>query len=92
MPAKKTVKKVPVKKAPAVKKVIAKALVATASEGKVIAKIEALQKDGFAVTLKCEGRNKQVKCGECIIEYIRTNKPVELIGMKSGMAARTVQL
>jgi len=88
MPVKKAVKKAPAKKKAVVKKVSP----ATASESKVIEKIAALHKDGFAVTLKCEGRNKQVKCGECIINYIRTNKPIELIGMKSGMAARTVQL
>jgi hypothetical protein len=90
MPVKKSVKKAPVKK-----KVIAKKVVvspATLAESKVSDKIAALHKDGFAVTLKCEGRNKQVKEGECILEYIRVNKPIELVGMKSGMAARTVQL
>ena len=90
MPVKKSVKKAPVKK-----KVIAKKVVvspASLAESKVIEKIAALQESGFAVTLKCEGRNKQVKPGECILEYIRANKPVELVGMKSGMAARTVQL
>ena len=88
MPAKKTVKKAPVKK----KAVIKKVAPASLAESKVIDKITALQEDGFAVTLKCEGRNKQVKPDECILEYIRVNKPVELVGMKSGMAARTVQL
>lgn len=90
MPVKKSVKKAPVKK-----KVIAKKVAvspASLAESKVIEKIAGLHKAGFAVTLKCEGRNKQVKADECILEYIRVNKPIELVGMKSGMAARTVQL
>ena len=106
MALKKAVKKVAAKK-PVVKKVSRVAKVVDVSkvkpitgkvvmvskfEGSVLDKVSALIEDGFAVTLKCEGRNKQVKDGECILEYIRANKPIELIGMKSGMAARTVQL
>jgi hypothetical protein len=91
MSVKKAVKKAPVKKKAVVKKVV-KVSPASLAESKVVEKIAALHKDGFAVTLKCEGRNKQVKAGECILEYIRVNKPIELVGMKSGMAARTVQL
>ena len=92
MAVKKAVKKVAAKK-PVVKKVaVVKVSPASLAESKIIEKIAGLHKDGYAVTLKCEGRNKQVKDGECILEYIRVNKPVELVGMKSGMAARTVQL
>ena len=90
MPVKKSVKKAPVKKKVVAKKVAVSP--ASLAESKVVEKIAALQESGFAVTLKCEGRNKQVKAGECILEYIRVNKPIELVGMKSGMAARTVQL
>ena len=90
MPVKKSVKKAPVKKKVVAKKVVVSP--ASLAESKVVEKIAALQESGFAVTLKCEGRNKQVKAGECILEYIRVNKPIELVGMKSGMAARTVQL
>jgi len=81
-------KTAPKKTKPAVKKVSP----ATEQESAVIDKIAQLQKDGYSVTLCCEGRNRQVKCGECVIDYIRAHKPVELVGMKSGAAAKVVQL
>ena len=107
MSDKKSVKKAPVKKKVVAKKVsrvakvvdltkvkpiTGKVVMVSKFEDSVLDKIAALQESGFAVTLKCEGRNKQVKSGECVLEYIRANKPIELVGMKSGMAARTVQL
>ena len=88
----KAVKKVAAKKPAVTKEPTIKIAPASLAESKVIEKIAGLHKDGYAVTLKCEGRNKQVKDGECILKYIRANKPIELIGMRSGMAARTVQL
>ena len=92
MAVKKEVKKVATKK-PVVKKgAVVKIAPASLAESKIVAEIATLQEAGYAVTLKCEGRNKQVKPNECILEYIRANKPIELIAMKSGSAARTVLL
>jgi len=85
MTVKKTAPKKTAKKAPA-KKVSPM----TEFEANLTEQVKMLQKDGFSVTIKCEDRNKQVKQGECVLDYIRANKPMNLIGCKSGAAARTV--
>lgn len=76
----------------AIEKTKGNIIIPTEIESKVIDKLTLLQKDGYSVTLRCEGRQKQVKAGECILAYIRANKPIELVGMQSGTAAKTVPL
>ena len=86
---KKAVKKPAVKKAP-VKAKVAKEI--SVFEQKVLDQVQVLFKEGLTVILECEGRNITIKKSSDVVELVRTFGALNLYGMKSGCAARTVQI
>ena len=87
-------KKAAVKKStPAIKPVKIKVVKEiTVFEQKVLDQVQVLFKEDLTVILECEGRNITVKKLSDVVELVRTFDVLNLYGMKSGCAIRTVQI
>lgn len=90
MAAKKAPKKVAPKKAE-VKKAPAK-IVPSEFELKVLDQVKLLHKEDYHIILECEGRKITIKKDTDLISLLRTYKCLNLIGCKSGCAARTIEV
>ena len=83
------VKKPAAKKAPVKVKVVKEI---TVFEQKVLDQVQVLFKEDLTVILECEGRNITVKKSSDVLDLVRNFGALNLYGMKSGCAARTVQI